>query len=62
MSKPVQVDRQWYLFEKRLAWHEFPDEIRERVVQLFASMCREIVDGSHPPSQSKEPQNERTED
>jgi len=62
MSKRLQADRQWYLFETRLAWHEFPDEIREQVIELYATMCVEIVDQFHLPSESKEQRHERTED
>ena len=62
MNKGLRTDRQLYLFEKRLAWHEFPEEIRERVVQLFATMCVEIIGEFHPPSESKEQSDEPTED
>jgi hypothetical protein len=62
MSKGLQADRQWYLFEKRLAWHEFPEDIREQVIQLFATMCVEIVDELHPRPESKEQDDEPTED
>jgi len=62
MSKGLRNDRQLYLFEKRLAWHEFPEEIRLRVVQLFAAICVDIVGEHHSQSESKEQSDEPTED
>jgi hypothetical protein len=61
MSKGLQADRQWYLFEKRLGWHEFPEDIREQVIQLLATMCVEIVDELQPQTELKEQHDERTE-
>lgn len=62
MSKGLWKDRQWYLFDRRLAWHELPEETRERVVQLFATMCVEIIGGFHPLSASKERSDDSTQD
>lgn len=60
MSKRLQANWQWDLFERPIGWHRFPEEIREQLIQLFATMCVEIVDQPRP--ESKEQSNERTED
>lgn len=62
MSKGLRADLQWYLFEKRLAWHEFPEDIRGQVIQLLAKMCVEIVDDLHPQMDLKEQGDEPSED
>lgn len=62
MSKERQVDLPLYLFERRLRWHEFPPETRQRLTRLFGALCVEIVDQSHLPSRAQEQGDERTED
>jgi len=62
MSKRLHADRQLYLLERRLAWHELPLETREQLTRLFTTLCVEIVDRSHPNPQIQERCDERTED
>lgn len=61
-GRRLKADRQLYLFEKRLAWHEFPLDIREEVIQLFGAMCLEIIDGLDLPAELKEQCYEPIED
>ena len=60
MSNGLHADRQLYLFEKRLAWHQFPADIRQEVTAKLAMLCIEIVDLPNP--NQKEQHDERTED
>lgn len=62
MSKRRQADRQLHLFERRLAWHEFPERIREPLIRLFTTLCVEIVDETHPHSEVQEQRDESTKD
>jgi len=44
MSNGMTPDVQTCLFQTQLAWHEFPNEVRQHVSELLAVMCIEIVE------------------
>lgn len=44
------------LFPKQLDWHEFPRDVRQRVCDLLAAMCVEIID--HHPLKTEEHRHE----
>lgn len=42
---------QLILFSKQTAWQELPKEVREKTIDLVASLCLEIVMQAPPPIQ-----------
>jgi hypothetical protein len=56
MSNDGICDVQFCLFPTKLAWHEFPQDVRRQVSQLLAVMCVEIVENF--PASEQETQDE----
>ena len=55
MSEEQSREVQLQLFTTELAWHEFPQDVREQVSQLLTILCIEIVEEYESP---KEPDDE----
>ena len=60
MSYKTNTQRQLMLFQRRLAWDEFPTEVCDEVTRLLTTLCVEIT--VNPPSPQEEHQYERPED
>ena len=60
MSNGLQDHHQLELFEKSVAWHEFPTEVREQILQVLATVCVEIT---QPPQENlQEQHHDHTDD
>ena len=52
--------KQLMLFHKQLTWRELPEEVRQRTIDLAATMCVEIV--TEQSTQTQEEAHESSQD